>query len=494
MAAARELTPPERAYLAQQAQRELCRRSFAEFLRYVHVRTDDPLNPEVVPLNPWPFQVERAEAWAAGASEVVLKERQLGFSSALVAPYMLWRAMYHGWTCGYWSKGELEAKEELDRVEVIYEHLPAWLRVSGSIGAEVATFSSGGRILAYPSTPSAGVSFTFQLAVMDEAAFHPYGAQNYAAIQPAVSRGQVLILSTADPRLGPHGFFHDMYWASKRGETPYAALFVARCRPDRDAVWYALARKAYAGNEEAFNAFYPETDAEAFSGRSGLVYPTMPVVVSADPLPWAQWSYRYAGVDLGGGDPTVVVPVGVGPTRTLHQPGEAYWREPVTVTAVGEYLWEWHRVARFDRIYCPPEAANVIEELRAAGLPAYAADNRRDGILLMRAVYEQRRMTVHESCRDSLAEFAGYRWANRTDPNSKERYATSTPVDNHGDGHDARRYACIPYLRAENRAEPGPVAIEVQTTGAPAYVSAWKRRKPQEPPAGSGAVKVPRVR
>ena len=38
-----------------------------------------------------------------GDSEIILKERQLGFSAVLVAPYLLWRAMFHQWVCGYLS-------------------------------------------------------------------------------------------------------------------------------------------------------------------------------------------------------------------------------------------------------------------------------------------------------------------------------------------------------------------------------------------------------
>lgn len=460
----------ERQALALEAQREQARRSFIRFLQYVKVQSDDPHDVHPVrDFEPWDYLIERGRSWEQGNSEVVLKARQLGFSW-LAAAFKYWRAAYHGWPCAYISKGQLEARQQIKRIRFIHDHLPEHIRGRLTTdAADVLSFEGYGQIQAFPSTPDAGVSFTFRLVFMDEIAFHQWGEANYTAIRPTISAGgQFIGQSTANPELGPHGFFHDMFWDSWRGQTPYTGVFVRwDARPERDAAWYAREKAAYTGLDEQFDAYYPESPETAFVGRQGLVYPTKPVLVTAHPWSWQNAQYRYAGVDLGGGDPTVAVPVSVSASRKFHQPGEAYWREPVSITAIGIYLHEWHQSAPFDAVFCPPEAATVIEELRAAGLPAYAADNRRDGILLVRAVYEQKRMTVHESCIDSMDEFAGYRWANRTDPNSKERYATSTPVDHHGDGHDARRYAMVPYLRSEIEAGRQQVPTEWDTGSLP---------------------------
>ena len=446
---------------------QLCRTSFVDFLRRCTLRSDDPLRPERIPLRPWDYQVERAEAWERGASEVILKERQLGFSAALVAPYLLWRAMYHGWAVGYWSKGQAESRDEISRIRAIYESLPEYLRVDGTIRVDDAEFEGGGTIAAFPSTPSAGISHTLQLAVLDEAAFHPHGAANYAAIQPAVARGQVIILSTADPSLGPAGFFYDMFWRAVRGEVPYDAVFAARCRPDRDEAWYARARAAHP-DAAAFDAYYPTTPESAFVGREGLVYPTKPALVSAHPFTWEDAKLRLGGVDFGGGDPTVALPIGISGTGRIHQYDEFYRREPVGVAELGAYLMQFHARAPFLRVFCDPSEPVAIQSLKAAGLPAVAADNRRDGIALVGGLYEQGRVSIHESCTESWAEFGGYRWAERTDPHSRDRYATSTPVDNHADGHDARRYTLIAYLRAElKRQQAGAVQVQVDD-GRPA--------------------------
>lgn len=433
---------------AEVAAEALCRQSFPEFLTWCRIRSDDPLSPGVIPLAPWPFQVERAESWQQGTSEVILKERQLGFSAVLVAPYLLWRAMYHGWACGYLSKGQAEAREEIERIESIYGLLPDFLKVNGTFRADDASFESGGRILSFPSTPSAGVSYTLQCAVMDEAAFHPYGAANFAAIQPATARGQFLILSTADPELGPAGFFHDMYWASKRGETGFRAVFEARRRPDRDPAWYERARAAYAGQHERFQAYYPETDAEAFVGKSGLVYPMFSEarhVRAEHPWAWNDSKRKAAGVDWGGGDPSAIVMLGMSGTQHVHQFGEFYERGPVSVYDMAAFISSWEGPGE---VMCDPSQGVAIETLdqalRGTGWRARKADNRRtEGMESVAFLLDSDRLTIHAGCTNSIAEFPGYRWRESVDPNSKERYATHTPVDHHADAHDARRYAVV---------------------------------------------------
>lgn len=443
------LAPSVEAAASEVAALALCRESFAYFLTWCRIRSDDPYAPGVIPLRPWPFQVSRAEAWESGASEVILKERQMGFSAVLVAPYMLWRAMYRGWACGYLSVGQDEAREEIGRVRALYAELPEFLRAPGVIRVDDATFEGGGRIIAFPSTEHAGISYTLQLVVMDEAAFHPYGQANYAAIQPAAARGQFLILSTADPTIGPSGFFHDMYWSSKRGETPYRAVFTARCRPDRDEAWYERARMAYRGLAEEFDAYYPESDAAAFVGRSGLVYAQFMAEthVKPDPCKWEECKRRVAGVDFGGGDPTAALPLGMTAREHVHQYGEAYWRGPVTVEDIANCLMPWHRRAPFSRVLCDPSEPVAIESLRRLGLPAEPADNRRgEGLGQVAFLLDNNRLTINPQCTDSIEEFRGYRWRDRVDPHSKERYATTTPVDHHADAMDARRYAVMELL------------------------------------------------
>jgi hypothetical protein len=426
---------------------ELCRRSFPDFLDYVKVRGDDPLNPAITAWEPWPHLVERNEAWARGESEVILKDRQLGFTWDFAA-FVDWCAR-NGKACGLISKGQDEARALLGRVKFVEMHLPEWMQVGAVFRADSAEYPSGGSVQVFPSTEDAGVSYTFQLVGMDEAAFHPYGGANHSAIRPTISAGgQILIFSTADPQLGPSGFFHDIYWASKRGETPYHAVFVPwHRRPGRDATWLARERSAYAGRLEEFDAYYADTDAQAFTGRSGLVYPQFNEVrhVKVARIPITACTRIVAGVDWGGGDPTAVVVLGMDNRQDVHQYAEFYRRGPVSVEDIVAFLSRYP----VRQVRCGADEPVAIATL-AKALPSMdvgVADTRRgEGLGLVAFLLDHDRLTIEPDNKASIAEFPGYRWAERTDPNDKTRYATKTPVDHHADAMDGRRYACAELL------------------------------------------------
>ncbi len=447
MPAVTERTAEELAAIRELARRELSRRSVIDFAANLQIRSDDPLHPTPTNLQLWPHQIERLTSLEQGTSEVILKARQEGFTTGIVAPYMLWRAMWHGWSVAYYSVDQPAARTQINRLKAMWGSLPEHLRTKARWTADEVFFEDGGAIRAFPSTDHAGISYTFNLVVMDEAAFHPFGALNYAAVRPAVALGQMVILSTADPSLGPSGFFHDIYWASQRGETGYEAVFVPWwARPGRDADWYERERKAFTGRSEEFDAYYPDSDAAAFVARSGLVFPQFSSHrhVRAASFELSAARRVVAGVDFGGGDPTAVVILGMDGQQRVHQFAEFYERGPIGADRIGGFIAQYP----VDAVMCDPSQGTAIATLRETfNLPAQPADNRRgDGLGLVAFLLENDRLTIDPACTNSIAEFPGYRWATRVDPNDKTRYATTTTVDNHADAHDARRYAVAELL------------------------------------------------
>lgn len=444
----------------------LARRRFRWFLRYVSIRSDDPMEPKPVRWQPWAALLERADAWENRRSEVILKARQLGFSW-LVAAYMLWRAMFFGWAVAYYSRGQDEATEELDqRVLFIWEHLPPSLQVAYEKSGDVVRFVLGnGSIRVFPSTEHSGVSFTFQLIVADESAFHRYGAANYAAYRPTLSAGgQYLCLSTASPELGPSGFFYRMWQASVEGRSPYAPIFVPwHARPGRDDAWLAGERAAYTGAPGSFDAYYPATAGAAFVSRSGLVFgrDSDDVLIfspeshprgnlSVDPCKWRECSRHYGYVDWGGGDPTALGLIGVTSSGRIHQFAEFHRTGPVTVEEIVQWFQRYAPLPNastmgYDSIECGADEPVAIASLRSLGLPAKAADTRREeGLGTMAAFLKQRRFTLNrERCPNAVAEFDSYRWKENTDPFTREKFATATPHDHHGDHKDGERYVCM---------------------------------------------------
>ena len=220
---------------------------------------------------------------------------------------------------------------------------------------------------------------------------------------------------------------------------------------------------------EEFDAFYADTDAQAFAGRSGLVYPDWNEVlhVRLARVPLMQCRRRVAGLDLGGGDPTAVVVLGLDGDHHVHQYAEFYKRGLVSIEEYGGWLARY----KVDTVACPPEQSTVIATLRSQfKLNAVAADNsRKDGFTMVETLIKNNRLTIEPDCKESIAEFPGYRWANKTDPNDKTRYATKTPVDHHADAHDARRYAVMeitamlrgagPRIRTFNGRKPARTAV-----------------------------------
>ena len=434
----------ERAFDMVQVE-ELCRRSFIDFLDFVRIRSDDPLAPVVSAWQPWDYLLDQARSWASGTSEIDLKARQIGYSW-LVAAYAVWRARSPaGAMVALISKGQLESRELAAKCAFVEAHLPDWLRVGATVRVDDIAFPGGGKIMAFPSTPDAGVGFTFQVVIMDEAHFHPYAAQNYAAIRPTLSAGgQFIALSTADPSLGPNGWFPQMYWASKAGETGYEARFIGwATRPGRDAAWLRRERAAYQGLPEEFDAYYPDSDAAAFVARSGLVFPQFSAVrhVREAVTPLRECVRVVAGVDFGGGDPTAVVVLGLDKQHHVHQYAEFYKRGAVGVDEIVGFL---ARIPGLGVAVCDPSQAVAIETMRRQGINARPANNKRgEGLGMVAFLLDNDRLTIDPSCTESIAEFPGYRWANKTDPNDRTKYATSTPVDHHSDAGDARRYAVL---------------------------------------------------
>lgn len=362
-----------------------------------------------------------------------------------VALYMVYRAAYCGWQIGYYSRGLDEATVQLsDRVLYIADRLPGCPAPTVR-NATRLVWASGGSIDAHPATKASGVGQTYQLVVADELAFHAYGGQNYDTYRPTLSAGgQYIALSTADPDMGPYGFFHDLWGQAERGEVPYQPRFIGRwARPDQGAEWWATEQAAFAGRPEALNAAYPERPEDAFTGREGLVYGASYDSARNVAMPartWEQCQWRAFGIDPGGGDPTAVIMLGAWldassiPTMTVY--GEYVDKTgTATVESIAAYLGGWHRRAKIDFGVIDTAGGTVLlNSLQALGYATYPADkDRRAGIDEQAGLLASGHLTIDPACIESIAEFGGYRWAQRVDPTGRDRYDTSTPVDHHAD-------------------------------------------------------------
>lgn len=435
---------------------------FTEFLPHVKIESDDKKNPGPIPFYPWAFQSEIFEKLLAGENIVWLKRRQIG-ASWVMAIYTYWMAAYHEDShVGIISIGQREADWFAQKVRYIHHFLPDHLKRACRGERHIKFEESRSSVIAFPSTEFSGVSFTFRLLIVDEAAMHPYGERNYNNYAPSIAAGgQLAMASTSNQLLGPSGFFYQMWHDTESGETGYTPIFSGRyCRPDQGADWFKIEVRRFRGSKDGFAASYPQTPEEAFVGRSGLVYPQFERILhvrESDPRPWAEYDYRVAGIDPGGGDPTAICVFGVwrdkrDGTIRWHQPkaGEFYRSGSVSFYDIIEFLSKWPKL---DRIYLDTAGGTVLlNSLKQHGFNVYPAwKDREMGHSMYAELLDHQHLTHHESNVHTIQEYYSYRWLERTDPNDKARYRTSTPVDHHADAKDATRYAIVGFTKALSR-------------------------------------------
>ena len=141
------------------------------------------------------------------------------------------------------------------------------------------------------------------------------------------------------------------------------------------------------------------------------------------------------------GHPTAVVILGMDEQQHIHQYAEFYERGAVDAEQLVEFLSRWPGL---ETVECDPSQGITINTMVRFGAPAVPADSKRgEGISFVEWLLKRNRLTIEPSCTESVKEFYGYRWQTRRDPTTKATYATKTPVDNHADAMDARRYAVL---------------------------------------------------
>lgn len=430
---------------------QLARTTFSQYLKFV---VTEKSAGEEEPAPDWPYLRELADDFQRGDSLVILKSRQL-WVSWLLAAYALWKATFRGGNVLYLSHTQLYSDAQMQRIKSIYEHLPPELKLATVTDNQSQMhFRRGGRIYSLPSTQHAGRGFSASMVIADEAAIHPYAQENYSAYRNAVADGgQLLMISTANGE----NFFANMFRNAHDGKSDFGWRFLPwNARPDRDQAWYDREQRNFTGLAADFLRENPSTIEEAFTSLAGLVYPGFDrtVHVAYPKVPYEQCMLRVAGLDLGGspGNPNFVTILGL--TREGHVHQYAEYSEPgeLSIDEIGGFIHRWNKRAPLMSVECDWDTVVIATLRRQFGLPARRANKeRKAGLEITEWLLKNNRLTINPDCYRSIEEFYSYRWRETTDPNSKERYQTSTPVDHHGDGHDSRRYglqALLRFLRA----------------------------------------------
>lgn len=251
-------------------EREICKRSFAEFLNHAKVM-EPPPGLGKIDFVLWEHLLTTIGDLETERLLTILKARQVGLSW-LLAAYALWKAMYHdGAVVLLLSQGQAEAAVFLGKCKYIHSELPEYLQVK--IGTDSSTQMSfpdtKSKLNALPSTENAGRSETASVVIQDEADFHDHLDANYAAVKPTIDAGGQLIQVSTVNKKKMSSLYKEIYRAAP--DNGFTKRFYGwNVRPERDQAWYDRVRAEAPNTAEMSSDLYmeqeyPRTEREALA-------------------------------------------------------------------------------------------------------------------------------------------------------------------------------------------------------------------------------------
>ncbi|MCR4315579.1 MAG: hypothetical protein NUW37_04425 [Planctomycetes bacterium] len=167
-----------------------------------------------------------------------------------------------------------------------------------------------------------------------------------------------------------------------------------------------------AARKELLPHIFDEQYGGHFTKPAGLVYPEFQESIHVREEPEEEFCERYRAIDPGYRNPFAVVMVGRNFDGRYHVFAEYYQRERTTEDHI-EFLRD---AGRFDLTVIDPSAAQLIRDLRTAGITAIpGANDIQPGIDMIRSYLAigpdgLPGLTVHPRCRHLINEFREYRY------------------------------------------------------------------------------------
>jgi hypothetical protein len=228
-------------------------------------------------------QQETARVWIEERYSIVLKARQIGFST-LAAAFVFWESFFWGdrFTVML-SRTEREAAKLLQKTKYGYKMLPPWMRVRGpellSDHQLKMVFANDSSIESLPSGNDPARGESVYRVVIDEMAFLPNAEEAWASIEPIADvGGRVICLSTAN---GEGNIFHQLWVGSQTATNRFKGIFFPWSAGDRDDAWYETKKRDLPDWQLAQE--YPSDPDEAFI-RSGRPVFDLDVLREINPL------------------------------------------------------------------------------------------------------------------------------------------------------------------------------------------------------------------
>ena len=172
-----------------------------------------------VNFNLYPFQEQVLKLWLKNDYTIINKSSQLGIST-LAAGFSLWTMLFHkDKTVLCIATKQSTAVNMVDKVQFMYQQLPAWLRGKekpDSNNKLSLKLSNGSQIVASSAASDAGRSYAVSLLLIDEAAFIDGIDRIYTAIKPTISAGGGCIALSSPNGIG--NWFHKTWVGALNSE------------------------------------------------------------------------------------------------------------------------------------------------------------------------------------------------------------------------------------------------------------------------------------
>lgn len=230
-------------------------------------------------------QTETVYAWIANRNSIVLKARQIGFST-LAAAFAFWEVFF--WSDRFevmLSRTEREAAKLLQKSKYGYKMLPDWMKQRGpqiiSDNQLKMVFDNESALESLPSGNDPARGESVYRVFIDEMAFLPNSEEAWASIEPIADvGGRIVCLSTAK---GEGNIFHRLWVGSQNGTNDFKGIFFPWSAGDRDESWYEV-KKAQLPDWQLAQE-YPSDPDEAFirSGRPVFDLEVLRAIECADP-------------------------------------------------------------------------------------------------------------------------------------------------------------------------------------------------------------------
>jgi len=218
-------------------------------------------------------QMETMKIWLEKRYSVVLKARQIGFST-LAAAYAFWLTFFvQDRFVIMLSRTEREAMKLLAKCKYGYRFLPPWMRERGPKQTTdhqlKMVFENESAIESLPSGSDPARGESVFLVIVDEWAFLPNPEEAWASIEPITDvGGRVIGLSTAN---GSGNFFHQLWVGSQNNTNKFVGIFFPfDSDGERGDEWYEAKSK----NMQSWQLHqeYPRFPEEAFIKSGNPVF------------------------------------------------------------------------------------------------------------------------------------------------------------------------------------------------------------------------------